>query len=425
MKLIQKTINNIPVHYLLTNQFKEVVISIKFISDFDSDQINERVLIPDLLCTSCQKFSSQARLQTHLDTMYGARLGGSTFTMGKQSVISFDIAFVNERFLPRNPTLFAQAMELMQDIIFRPKSDAKGFISDDFSRAKRWLKDELDAIYHDKQAYAFEQMKGVMFPNELYRYNDQGNIETLGHVNRTSLYEAYQMMCKNDMLEIYIAGDFDPDVADQLLENTFHQAKMERNFYWIDDEDKPFDEPRIVHQVSDVAQSRIIVGYRTPVRVGDPLYESMLLLNNLLGESDQARLFTEIRERKQLSYDVSSAYSGNKGVMFVFAGVTSGMETRVVNAITRIVEQFETKCLTDHELSLAKESLKKRIIETSESLPQLLGRTFRNLHLFNRDISVEEMLDRIDQTTVEAVVSAKNLLRRDTTYVLRRAGDHQ
>lgn len=422
MEYTTKTIHGIPVHYQQTSQFKTILVSCKFISSFDAGTINQRSLLQELLTGATKKYPNRSLIQSELSGLYGTEISASTQKVGMQSVISFDLSIVNEKFLPGHPRIFMTAFKMLGDIIYNPKLIKGSFKKTLFAQEKRLLLEELSTEYHDKFSYGYTRFKQIMFKDELFRHSARGDLDSLPKLTLQDMNLAYADMLENDLLEICVVGDFSEPMLDAAISANFIFKQKKVITRWLDTETKNVAPIKRIEEFGEVFQSRIFLGYRTPINNLDPRYYAMTLYNVILGDSDQAKLFLDIREKNQLSYDISSTFFPNKGVLFVFAGVELGKENELIAKVEEIISSMTTAQLDEDDLFLAKETLKKRLMQGNDSPHHIVNRTFFSLALFKKEYSLPDVLANISKVTAKDIIAAAKTLVQDTVYVYTTKG---
>ena len=425
MSATVKTINGIQVHYLKTKQFKSILFSLKFMGDFLPDTVNARALLPNLLMSGSRYHPSRLLIRKELDRLYGTDISTHTQKIGSHSVISFDMTLVNGDYLPGRPNLMDPALSLLSNIIYQPLFVNGHFRKVRFQEEKRQLREELEAEYHDKAGFAFSRFRQTMFNDELFRYSAHGHLESLSDLSLDMMDSCYQTLINSDSVQIFCVGDFDEALCDRLIANRFQSSLRLTDDKWLDRETRVIENPREVVETGELTQSRIVIGFRSGICSSDSLHYPMILFNTLLGDSDQAKLFLEIREALQLSYDISSAYVPNKGVLFILAGVETGREKEAINQILRVVDLFGADTVSEEDIFLAKESIRKRFIQSGDSLQQIVQRLFYDYRLYHTDRSLDIVLSEIDNVSLADILAAKATLIPDTIYVYQRSGDEK
>lgn len=410
------TNEGLKVIFIPLKKFKTIQLSFKMMNSFETDTINQRSLIPQILLAGTKHFPNKKVLQEQLDKNFGMELSASTKRIGNQSVVSFDMSVVSESCLPKEEHLLEDALALLSDILLSPRLRNHCFLKSIVEEEKRLLRDELEAIYHDKQEYSFELFKNHMFSGERFRYNPKGNLLTLDSFDETSLTAHYQKMLVEDEAELYVAGDFDQEQMKKLIKKYLPLSSSPQTGSFVDLE-KGMHPEQFIKEKGDVAQTRMTMGYRTEVHSTHPLFTAMTLFNILFGESDQSKLFQSIREKHQMSYYVSSAYVSSKSVLFVFAGIRHQEETFVKSLIQEALEDIIKGHFSEEDLALSKQMALSRMKKSQDSQGLIIARYFMSYHLENRPYDLILSTERIQAVTKEDVIKAAKTLTLDTIHV--------
>ena len=413
------------VHFIRIEKFKTIGVSLKMISNFVPETVNKRVLIPQILLSGSLNFPNKQAIQKKLDYLYGTDIFASTQKVGEQSIISFDLMMVNEKYLINKPLLLRQGFALFSDIIFNPKRHLGLLRKASVNEEIRMLDEELEAQYNDKNEYSFELFKKKMFDNETYKFSARGDLSSLKTENQVELTTYYDNMIHSDMKEMYIIGDFDQEEVSKLIKEFFVFKNPILHCTWLDLESTSRTTVTKAIDYSDVAQSRITIGFRTNIRSTSELYYPLVLFNLLFGETDQSMLFQTVREIHHLSYYVSSAYQPNKGVLFVFAGVEAHNEENATELILDCLDRLQNGNISDESIFLAKEYLISRLKKNNDSMASIVGRTFMSMKLFEKPYDIDDILTQVNSVTKDQIQIASNSLVLDTIHFFMKEDIHE
>ncbi|HXR29533.1 MAG TPA: pitrilysin family protein [Solirubrobacterales bacterium] len=154
----------------------------------------------------------------------------------------------------------------------------------------------------------------------------------------------------------------------------------------------------------DTEQYHICFGAPGIDRADERRY-ALAVLDSIFGGSSSSRLFREVREKRGLAYAVGS-YTEQYTDAGLVAGYVGTREDNVEEACAVIgseLRRLRDEPVSAAELARAKESVKGRLVLSSESTAARMTRISRAT-LFDLPIySLDEMLARVDAVTVEDV----------------------
>jgi len=105
---------------------------------------------------------------------------------------------------------------------------------------------------------------------------------------------------------------------------------------------------------SDVNQSKLIIGYRTNTYYKDADYYPALIFNAIFGGTSESLLFNKIREEMGKVYFISTSYDPDKGVLFIYSGISSKDYEEVATAIDKILTDIINQDYSDKLLETIK-----------------------------------------------------------------------
>jgi len=106
----------------------------------------------------------------------------------------------------------------------------------------------------------------------------------------------------------------------------------------------------------EVKQTQIAIGYRS-IGPNDPRRYAASVIDSILGRGMSSRLFNEVREKRGLSYDISSRmqFFDDAGMFTVTAGVDPKKADMTLAVIEKEIERLRTKKVGAAELKRVKE----------------------------------------------------------------------
>jgi predicted Zn-dependent peptidase len=161
---------------------------------------------------------------------------------------------------------------------------------------------------------------------------------------------------------------------------------------------------RVCFQAKDTEQYHVTFGGRG-INRGDERRFSLAILDSVFGASTSSRLFREVREKRGLAYAVGS-YSQqyvDSGLVGLYVGTREDNIEEACEIIGRELGSLHSEGINEDELIRAKESVKGRMVLSSESTGARMSRIARSV-LFDTDLlSLDEMIARVDGVTADDV----------------------
>lgn len=156
--------------------------------------------------------------------------------------------------------------------------------------------------------------------------------------------------------------------------------------------------------VKDTEQYHVCFG-APGINRADERRFAMAVLDSIFGGSSSSRLFREVRENRGLAYSVGS-YSEqftDTGIAAIYVGTREDNIEEACAIIGTELEKIRTEPVSDDELARAKEHVKGRLVLSGESSAARMSRIARSALHDLPILTLDEMLARVDQVTVEDV----------------------
>ena len=397
-------------------KFKTNLISVYIQRKLDRNEVTKNALLPGILKSGCNKYKTLGQLTDREEELYGSYLHAGASKRGESQVLGFSILSVNEKYLDEK--ILGQCIEFLNEIINNPLVIDGGFNEEYLNIEKEILKDSIMSIINDKGNYAMKRTNEIMFEGEPYSINGKGYIEDLDTIDRVGLYEHYKEVLKTSPIEIMIEGEFEETEVVELIKEKFQFDRG--NIIDIPKEEyyKEVDEVKEVKENMDIAQGKLVMGYRCNVDyLDEEKYYSLLLGSRILGGGADSKLFINVREKESLCYTIYSTIQKSKSTMMVCSGIEAQNYEKTVNLVKEQVQKLKDGDITESEISNAKIAF----INSLNSLNDEIGRI--SDFYFSQSISknksdLDQIKNMINKSTKEDIVEAVKNIELDTIYFL-------
>lgn len=139
---------------------------------------------------------------------------------------------------------------------------------------------------------------------------------------------------------------------------------------------------------------------------------ALSVLENILGGGMSSRLFQRVREERGLAYSVYSYHSLYKdsGSLAVYVGTRPANVNEVLSIIDDEMEKLKREGIDDDEFARAREHLKGQLVLGLESTRNRMTRLGRSELTHGEILSVDELVDRVNEVTKEQIKELANKL---------------
>lgn len=402
-------------HLINTGKYKTNTLVWKMKAPINAENVTLRALLPYVLQSSSKKYPSTALLRSYLDDLYGAVFYVDLAKKGEYHVISMIIEVANEKFLTDSTPLLKKAVEFLAEILTNPNTDGNAFNRETVEQEKRTLKQRIQSVFDDKMKYSNFRLIEEMCKDEPYALNVHGRIEDVDSITPEALYEYYQQAINEDELDLYIIGDIDEEETASIVDEEFHfQSRTPKK---TGTGRVKIGEVQEIQEVQDIRQGKLNIGFRTNILYGEPDYFPLQVLNGIYGGFSHSKLFINVREKNSLAYYAASRLESHKGLMIVMSGIDSKNYQQAVDIIKEQMEAMKKGDFSDEELAQTKAVIKNQLLETMDTARGTIEILYHNV-VAGKNITVDEWLQRVDETTKEDIVKAAAKIQLDTIYFL-------
>jgi len=215
------------------------------------------------------------------------------------------------------------AAELLAETVCEPV-----FPEDEIERERRVVLHELELLDDDPEEIVWNAALGIALPGQALGRPIIGTAKTIAQLSREDIVAWWAAGYRPDRMAFAASGGFDPDRMLRLAERLFGGLSgawslPEAPFRWHGGE-------RRIER--DSGQIDIVLALPVPGR-GDPALPAVEVLAELLGGGVTSnRLFSELRERRGLCYDIDASLELARG-----GGLLAVSGTAAPGAINKLI----------------------------------------------------------------------------------------
>ena len=398
-------------------RFKHSCISLQFVRPMRREEAALNVLIPAILLRGTATAPDLRAITLRLDDLYGAAIGPLARRVGDYHAIGLAGSFISDRFAMDGDQVLEPVIRFIEQLLFEPVTEQGVFRQDYVAGEKKNLITTIESQKNDKRSYTNGQMLRKMCAVDSFGIPRLGEVAQVEKITPASAWEHYKTILRESPLEIFYVGEAAPETVAQLLMPLAN--RLERELITLPPQAPYQHSPEGDYtETMEVSQGKLAMGFVTPVTIRDPGFSAMQVCNVLFGGGMTSLLFTNIREKMSLCYDISSGYQGSKGIMHVNAGIDADKYDTVRQQILEQLECCKKGEFTAQQLVAAKQAVISSLQGTHDS-PGSIENYYSSANLSGLGMTPVEYMAAVEQVTAQQVAEAAQTLQLHTCYFLK------
>lgn len=308
------------IHFINTDKFNTISISIIFKSRVNKEDITKRNLLKLLLLDSTKTFKTEREMSIKVEDLYDVKINGLTSRIGSFSLMFFNMVLGHDNWTEEGNLI--NCLDFLMDIILNPNIENNAFNEDSFKKSKEILKQSILLSSDNKTKYSILKLLETK-QDEIISYNSYGSIELLDKLTSKEMYEYYLNVIKNDNVDILILGNVDQEKINTYIKENFSIKTFKKEIT------KPL--------LKELSHSSKIKKYEVLDNVNQLKLSILCLLNNLTdyerkyvlfiyneilgGTGGDSMLFNSVREKYSLAYYINSIFQNYDNTLIIYSGI--------------------------------------------------------------------------------------------------------
>lgn len=298
------------------------------------------------------------------------------------------------------PEQIENCFDILSDLVFNSKYD-----KEDIDKERQVIFEEIDMYQDDPESVCYEE-----FCNNFYQGNPMqktilGTKDSLSNIKREDIleYVAKRYIAKN--IVVSVVGNFTMEQVKKLTQKYFaNRFKSKNDVDEISKGNVVVPDKKFSFIKKDVAQTHIVFGFPC-----ENIYSENRMAHTLcgfiFGGGMGSRLFQKIREEQGLVYGISCmpemyALGGN---FVISLGTNKKNEKKAMELIKEQIDLLVKDGFKQEELNRAKTFCKSLLLSSGELGSDIAKTNASNLRTYNRIVSIEERLKKVDDVSLEQI----------------------
>lgn len=403
-------------HFIPSEKFTTNQIKIRFTAPMDKKSVANRVLVANLLEMGNQDYPSNQALRRKLAELYGATFSTSVSKRGLVHIVDISVSYIKERHLLSQENLTEEIVTLLLSTLQKPLAKKGAFQQEIFEIEKRNLLSYLESEVEDNFYHADLELNKLYFQYENLQISRVSNLELAEKVTAETAYQALRDMLSLDRIDIFVLGEVDEELTEKLFRKFPFTYRNPKLFFEYSQEFSPV--LREKSERKDAKQSILQLAYHLQIFYNDDNYYPLLILNGLFGSFSHSRLFTQLREKESLAYTIGSQLNIFAGTLKVYAGIDRENRLKTLKGIHRELLRLKQGQFSEEEINSTKKMYLHSAQIAQDRGQNLIEQVYNQLVFQERNISVEEFMEKIQEVKKEDIVRVSQMLRLQAVYFM-------
>lgn len=409
---------NVTLHYIPMEKLKTSAMGIYIHRPLCQEEAAMAGLLPFVLKRGCKLCPTTEEITHYLDNLYGADLRAGVLKKGVDHIISFTCDSISEKYAPYNEPLFSDLTELMMSVLLEPVTENDGFLEKVVEQEKKNAIERVESIKNDKRSYAAWKCSTHMFEGTELAISKYGTVEEIAAITPSALYEYYKKILTQSPIDIYLTGEWNCEKIAEIIKNRLSFLEYQDSSIL---KTKPFSKNRDIRyfeEKMDVAQGKLSMGFTTDCSAEDDDYWALMVANSIFGAGAHSKLFNNVREKLSLCYYASSGMDRYTGVINVNAGIEFENYQKAYDEILVQLKNLQNGEVSELEYVSSINALTNSLKSCLDD--QYAMQSFAlSEHVSGQERTLDYVIDKIKNVSVEDAVAASKRIKLDTVYFLK------
>lgn len=266
---------------------------------------------------------------------------------------------------------FDEGLRILADLLRRP-----GFPAEKIDLAKNKEKTSISSRNDEMMDILFHEFPRLIYGRE-HPYARTTEYATIDAITREDLVAFHQAYIHPDRMILTVYGDFQRAKVEKVLRAAFGDWPRSTAPLPLDPQVSDRTSAGLYFaNKSDATNTGVVIG-QVGMRMDNPDYPAMGLLNEILGGGFSSRLFNEIRTKHGLAYATGSIPGvgyHHPGTMFFYAMTQADSTGRTTGYMREEIHKVLAEPVTSEEITRARDAILNSLVFALSSKGAVLNR---------------------------------------------------
>ena len=241
---------------------------------------------------------------------------------------------------------FNLAFDVLSDLVKNPLFNEK-----ELEKERKVIFEEMNSYKDNPAMYVFEEIQRCLYEGVL-AIPVLGTKKTMESINKQKITKRFLQNYTPNNMVLVVVGNSNFNEIIKLAETTFTNAESKIPLQKFNLQNKSEIEKR-----KGIDQANLVFAYHSPLPKDKKFYATKILIS-LMADGLSSRLFSEIREKRNLAYAIKGGLKAHKD--FCYSMIYVGTMKKNVDTVKKLIlKEFEkvSEKLTTKELNSIKNQL--------------------------------------------------------------------
>jgi predicted Zn-dependent peptidase len=244
-------------------------------------------------------------------------------------------------------------LEILTDVLLNPKFD-----DEEIEKTRKEIIQEIRKEEDELFIKVYREFLKTLYKDHPYGTPEIGDEESIKNITREEILEFYKNFYVPNNMIISAVGDFNKEELIKELEKYFSQLPPKEIPIAKFSEEINLDSPRESIIEKDTASYWAILGFPASGIKNKKEYVTLKVLDSIIGSGMSSLLFTNLRDKLGIAYEISSFYPTRKYTShFAVYAITSQNISKIKSAFLFEISKLKYINFTPQELERAKKYL--------------------------------------------------------------------
>ena len=194
MKYTKYELDNLDVHFIKTDKFKSIYISMVLINEFNKENLTKNFILRKLLTTSSKNLKNEIEVTTKVCDLYNSGIVISNNLVNNVITTNIDMEVLEDKYTEDG--LLKKALDYYFDTIFNPNIIDGKFEKSNYDLVIKNVSNYYEKEKENKRRYAVNNAFSMLDENQL-KYNINGYFEDLKNITLEDREKTFNENIKN------------------------------------------------------------------------------------------------------------------------------------------------------------------------------------------------------------------------------------